>query len=332
MTVPATRQGASASAVTEAAGPARATSASEASPDGEANPDAADAVASPSALAIARTVLKALPVATVLTSLLFYFGWARSAQEARYFGIDDTALGMSVSDYVLRSVDSLYLPGTMAVAFGLVALLVHDRVLRRIDEGRTGAVARGARGLSVAWLVLPALALAGERVLPGSSQLTFPLACTVGIALAVYARHLRRLLGISAKGRYDGVLTALVGALLVLTTFWTVSAFAEVVGRGHGRQIAGNLALLTRVALYSPTDLHLDAPGVAVDRLAGADTDDKGRPVITYRYTGLRMLQYSGGRYFLLSDGWTRTHGAVIVIPDDAHLRFAFLRGPVGAG
>ena len=209
---------------------------------------------------------------------------------------------------------------------------MHERVLRGIKAGRTQAVARGARVLSLAWLVLPALALAGERVRPGSSQLTFPLACTVGIALGVYARHLRRLLGITEKGRYDGVLTALVGALLVLTTFWTVSAFAEVVGRGHGQQVAGNLALLTRVALYSPTDLHLDAPGVTLDELTGADKDDKGVPRVTYRYTGLRMLQYSGGKYFLLSDGWRRAHGAVIVIPEDAHLRFAFLRGPVGAG
>ena len=48
--------------------------------------------------------------ATLLTALAYYFGWRRERAFAGYFGIDPSVLGFSTSDYILRSVDALFVP------------------------------------------------------------------------------------------------------------------------------------------------------------------------------------------------------------------------------
>ena len=45
-----------------------------------------------------------------------------------------------------------------------------------------------------------------------------------------------------------------------------------------------------------------------------------------YRITGLRLLTQSGGRIFLLHDGWTPETGTVVVLPVDDEVRWQFSR------
>src|SRR5690348_6809754 len=40
----------------------------------------------------------------VITALLVYFGWTRSEVQSKRLGIDESILGMSTRDYLLRSV------------------------------------------------------------------------------------------------------------------------------------------------------------------------------------------------------------------------------------
>lgn len=47
---------------------------------------------------------------------------------------------------------------------------------------------------------------------------------------------------------------------------------------------------------------------------------------VRYRYEGLRLLEHTGGRYFLISDGWTRRYGVLFVVPDDGSLRLELVR------
>ena len=65
---------------------------------------------------------------TLLTSLLFYFGWARSNSTFLYFGLDPSVVGLSLQDYLLRSIGALFLPlGTLlltALVNGLTVLAV----------------------------------------------------------------------------------------------------------------------------------------------------------------------------------------------------------------
>src|SRR5512132_3026246 len=86
---------------------------------------------------------------TLLTALLFYFGWIRTNALFQYFGVDATTLGFTTQYYLLRSSEALYVPlGTLLVV-GLAALWLHSLVAtwlaarRRLDLLRGIAVALG---------------------------------------------------------------------------------------------------------------------------------------------------------------------------------------------
>ena len=102
--------------------------------------------------------------------------------------------------------------------------------------------------------------------------------------------------------------------------FWMASNYAEVLGARLARDVSGNVDELPGVTVYSSDRLFLDGPGVIEDELAG----DEGS--VRFRYLGLRLLEHTGGQFFLVSDGWTTTYGVVFVLRDDEGLRFDFVR------
>lgn len=269
------------------------------------------------------------PPLTIVTALLFYFGWARSAEQARFLGVDESILGMSTQDYLMRSISSLFLPLAAAAAIGLGWLWVHDRVLRLADDPRrVGLVTWGCRVLSVSWLALPLAGLAVSAAWPQGAGLVVPLSCTFGILLSAYAVSVSQRLPAGApeheRPAWHSALTrVLVSVLVALTLFWAVSNYAQVVGRGLGQRIAADISALPAAVMYSPTRLHLGAPGVEESVLAGARSPDR------FRYRGLRLLQRTGGRFFLLSDGWNREDGVLVIIDDDDPVRLEF--GPGAA-
>src|SRR5690349_15922216 len=65
----------------------------------------------------------------LLTALLFYFGWARTTAEARYLGFDASALGLSTSDYVLRSADTLFLSLFLLAAVLIGVQAAHPHIV-----------------------------------------------------------------------------------------------------------------------------------------------------------------------------------------------------------
>ena len=122
---------------------------------------------------------------TLITALAYYFGYRREQAFAGYFGIDSSALGFSTSDYVLRSVDALFVPVAIVllVAFGAVFLhaLAGDRLVRvdvrpiaavagfgGMQEDRWCAGALESRGYLAAHVA--GLAHAGDHYLSGVSQ------------------------------------------------------------------------------------------------------------------------------------------------------------------
>ena len=68
---------------------------------------------------LVRTLTAILLNLGVLTALLVYFGWVRSDRMAAELGIDESILRMSVEDYLLRSVRSVFVP---VLCIGLAAL------------------------------------------------------------------------------------------------------------------------------------------------------------------------------------------------------------------
>jgi hypothetical protein len=279
-----------------------------------------------------RPVLGFLANATVLTALLVYFGWRRSATQAERLGITESILGMSTRDYLLRSVRPVLvlLVGVSVVGFVWVVLdrwlvpLVRSAAERSESDGRNDRrIVWVLRTLSVSWIILPTLVWLMGFVWPALAFVLFPVSIGVGVLLMLYVTHLRRLDFVSDDAARRRNLAAQVsGALLVgVCLFWTAANYAHVEGVQLARDIIADTDQLPSVIVYSEGRLHLDGPSVAETKLSNVEGG------IQYRYRGLRLLEHTGDKYFLISDGWTPTYGVLFTLrDDDESVRIDFIR------
>lgn len=278
-----------------------------------------------------RPALAFLANVTVVTALLVYFGWRRAETQADRLGIDESILGMSTREYVLRSVGPVL---TLLVAIGVGGLIwvsverrltpklqTPDPELTDVDRPRARVAGLVVLLLGLAWLILPALAFLMGYVWPALAFVLFPVSIGGGVLLWLYATYLRQTQCGFARwlaGQRQFVIFA--GVLVLVCVFWTASNYAEVLGRQLADDFADDIAGLPGVAVYSDSRLHLDGPGVDEAQLS-----DEG--AVHYRYRGLRLLEHTGGRYFLVSDGWTPEYGVVFVLhDDDQSVRLEFVR------
>jgi hypothetical protein len=296
-------------------------------PPAPSPPPATGAAWSPTSLI--GVVSKVGPPLTIVTALLIYFGWARANAQSRAMGIDVSLFGYSTRDYVMRSVSTLYLPLLVLCGVGLAWLALH----RQVSELGTDPAGRRTLHRAGLWALIGGICVAlaalivGWR-LPDRWTLVVPLAIAGGTAVAAYGSYL---MSLSSERRGPAPSTSeramravLVGGVITLALFWELSSYATVVGRGYAHRIAQTVGSLPRVTVTSPDPLGVEAPGVteeAVTIPAGI-----GTPTIRYRTTGLRLLVSSGGRVFLLSEGWRPGNGVVVVLPDDSTLHWAFSR------
>jgi hypothetical protein len=269
---------------------------------------------------------------TLVTALAFYFGWMLTYSRAAYFGIDSSALGFSTQDYLLRSADALFVPLGAAIVLALGILWLHGHATRQLgDRRRRQRLRIAARAAGVAGAVLFALGIVSVfEPLSFSPHYLFPSASPgIGIALLAYALHLLDRVRAAEQSEIPPVADkrsrvaaiTLVGLLIVLSAFWTASTYANALGRGRAAQLAATLSARPHVTVFAPRRLSIDASGVAERRLTGEDL------AYRYRYSGLRLLIRSGGKYFLLPDRWTRSSGAAIVLADSPDYRFEFGAG-----
>src|ERR687884_1890055 len=70
---------------------------------------------------------------SVLTAVLFYFGYASSYAEYAYFGLDVDMIGLSTQDYVMRSPQPLLTPLLALVLLVVAFAGGHEWVRRRIQ-------------------------------------------------------------------------------------------------------------------------------------------------------------------------------------------------------
>jgi len=273
------------------------------------------------------------PPLTVATALLLYFGWVRTTVEAETLGVNDTVFGYTTQDYVMRSINALFLPLVVAAVVGIGALLLHGWVMRGVDAGPTSRRHRATRAVAgvllPACLAAPVLGALAEARRPDLTGLILPLAACMGVLLTSYAVTLRRRTSVdsyrwetSVELRRGRRIRVLIGVVVAATLFWWVGDFAGVVGRGLAYRIANDLGALPGVVIYSDRDLHLVGPGVGVERLSEDES------AYAFRYDGLRLLERSDGRLFLLSDRWTIAEGTMFVIADDERVRIEYAHGP----
>ncbi|MCE6997537.1 hypothetical protein LZG04_22450 [Saccharothrix sp. S26] len=115
---------------------------------------------------------------------------------------------------------------------------------------------------------------------------------------------------------------ALTFAVVSLSLFWSAGNYAEVRGVELARQYADDVSGRTAVVVYAGQRLHITAPGACEQPLA----DDGSR--YRFRYPGLRLFGKVGAKYFLVSDGWTRERGTVVVLADTDDIRVELGHGP----
>lgn len=293
-------------------------------------PEATNGGSSESRSSALKPVLGIVANVTVLTALLIYFGWQRSATHSARLGISVSIFGESTWDFLLRSVRPALV---LVLGIGLAGLawVMLDRwlvPLVKADSQRSGSprdlrLVWAMRVLSFAWIVLPVLVWLMRFVLgPALFKVIFPVSIALGVLFLLYASHLRQLdTAPDEIGRRRNVVFQYSGILLVFVClFWATANYAVVEGNRLARET--NIDLLPGVTLHSQSRLHLEGPGVSETELSEVEGDFR------YQYKGLRLLEYANGKYFLVSDGWTRKYGVVFVVPDDDKaVRLDFVRG-----
>ncbi len=273
---------------------------------------------------VLQRIVAALANVAVLTALLVYFGWVRSEVQARRLGIDESILGMSTRDYLLRSVRPVLLLLTVVALAGLFWVVIDRWLFTRLGS-------RGSDDRSFRWavrlmpagvVVLPFAAWLAGFVWPAMAFIAFPLCGAGGLLLLLYAFHLRQALPGSvplAPGR-ESLLRLFTAIIVGIAMFTSAANYATVEGTELARSFQAELPTLTRVVVYSAEDLHINAPGVRKEPLVSGD-EPSG-----FRYVGLRLLEHTGGRYFLVSDEWSARYGVVVMLADDANVRLEFVR------
>ena len=273
---------------------------------------------------VVKALLAVLVNVGVLTAMLVYFGWIRSERMASMLGIDEAILGMTVDDYVRRSVRSVVLIPVLAAAGGLAwVALDHWWRSRRLRLGADDRlVVLLARRL---WLAAIAVFVAGVSLwLVGyaATYIAAPLVCAGGVLLFLYALSLRAQLpgAVGLAPLTDGVLRGAVAVLVAVGLFWTATNFATVEGTELAQEFPRTVSTLPGVEVDSDEHLDIVAPGVETSCFGEGEST-------RYHYRGLRLLESTGGQYFLISDGWTPEYGVVVVLPADAEgIRYTFVR------
>lgn len=283
---------------------------------------------------VLRPAISLLANVAVITALLVYFGWRRSSVHAQQLGLSETVFGITTQDYLLRSVRPVLVLLIGVAVAGVLWVLLDRWLLRRLPE-RSDRRHGGDRGqrltdwvlrlLTWAWVVLPAAVYLLGFVWRALAYVLFPAAIGVGVLLLLYAAHLR---GVDAAGdahapRRVQVLRASGALIAGVCMFWTAANYAYLEGVQLARAVDEDVSDLPGVVLHSDRPLHLEGPGVTEQRVTAEAGEEPG-----YRYGGLRFLDHSGGRYFLVSDGWSRERGVVLVLPaEDPGVQVQFVRG-----
>jgi hypothetical protein len=265
---------------------------------------------------------------TLLTALLYYFGWSHAYYFFNYFGVDSSLLGFTPADYLQRSVDALFVPMTVAASAALLALWGHAVLRARISAGYRPRALR---------VLVPAMTIVGFTLAAGGLLSVFvttvlsrylaaaPLSLALGVVLLQYAVRLRRLLtvGRQKSGSAKTSEWAAVGewaavfAVVGLSLFWAANDYAAGVGRSRAMDFVSHLPTYPNVVVYSARSLSLNARGVNEVRCKDPQA------AYRFRYDGLKLVLQSGNEYLFVPGDWALDRIA-IVIPRNDSLRLEF--------
>lgn len=255
---------------------------------------------------------------TVIIGLLYYFGYIRTAALYAYFGIDIGALSFSTQDYLMRSVDALYVPlGCLMLVILAVVWLWWFAEREIIVGGRVRALRPVAYTAIVVGSVLFGLGIVGIIQPAWSWEVATPLSLGVGALLTTSGVMLvLREKKVAASTHHKASL-GLVIVIILLSLFWTANQYAQAYARGRAETLTIELKEQPGVIVDTTDRLFADAPGVTETALT-----DGGK--YKFRYRGYRVLVRSPSTVFLLPEGWTHGNGSILAVRDDESIRMQF--------
>ncbi|MGW6195255.1 hypothetical protein ACWF0M_03815 [Kribbella sp. NPDC055110] len=249
---------------------------------------------------------------TLVSALLFYFGYVSARSQYEYFGIDVDTIGLSTRDYVMRSPQPLLVPLLVITLLAVAALLLHSA----IHPTATG-VRRAAR---IAVLVL-VVGVAGLLAYPLIGRIAYyalivPAVIGLSAATLAYLTYLRRKADPSVGPQR--ILIALLAVVTVVCAFWATATTAQYSGLGLAKSDARHLNRFPVVILDTKEKLALRSPGIEETALrAGAGQ------TFNYRYRGLRLLVVGENRLFLVPANWSASN-TTLILPLDNSIRVQF--------
>jgi hypothetical protein len=301
---------------------------------------------------LAKVLGQVAAPATVISGLLYFFGYFHAFYYCDRFGVNSTILGISNRDYIIRSIDGLFIPLGVIAAVGLGLSWGYNVLPDRI------------RKLRPPWLI-PLLAIAGVLIaLNGLTRLLFatplnrgflvaPISVIVGVLLVWAVITVRRRDRAPAKpaavvaGSFGRPVPegserrappqvkdeaslrevfelTVIFVLIVGSLFWIANDYSSAAGSTRAQEVEEQLPTMPTVVIFSEKDLHLDSPGIR----DVACSDPAGDSAYHHRYDGLVLILQSSENYVVVPRTWTSTAGHAIVLPRNSigAVRLEFVR------
>ena len=250
---------------------------------------------------------------TLITALLFYFGYVSARSQYEYFGIDVDTIGLSTQDYVMRSPQPLLVPLLVLTLVAVAGLLLHNAIQSRADL----VAVQWARLTAIVVLALGVIGLFLYPVLGGLPYYALVVPVVIGLAAAGLG-YLSYLSSKLQDNRPQVVLIALLAIVTLTCAFWATATTAQYSGRGLAKADARNLDRFPVVILDTKERLHLHSPGVEETALPPA-----AGQTFNYRYRGMRLLIVGENRLFLVPRQWNASD-TTLVVPLDESIRVQF--------
>lgn len=255
------------------------------------------------------------------TALLVYYGWVRTSRQAERLGFDVSIMDLSVQDYLLKSVNVLYLPLIILLFVTFALHQVHLRVvIPTVDRSLGRPLQRYAvQAIRHSWLLWLTIGLTVALFTPSLDGFVIPGILTLTCLCLFYAASLDRR---AYRPALHSTTRWLILLILAFAVFWDTERIARIMGDSFAIQIAAEPEKLVSVTVYSPKSLNLSVPGVTETKLAEPDS------AYSFKYEGMRLVQRSGNRYFLITDRWDLNQPRVLLLRESDTVRLEFSRQP----
>ncbi len=265
--------------------------------------------------------------ATLLSALLFYFGYVSSRAQYDYFGIDVDTVSLSTQDYIMRSPQPLLVPLLILTLSGAALLALHTHTRRHSLHPQFRGRVRRAIVLGLVVLGTGLLLLFAYPLLSGwvYYPLVTPLVLALGGAVTGYGLSTLRFLDGRADSAAKTVGSAHLGVIVLMWAavasclFWATATIAEWSGLGLAQEQARNLEELPSVIVDTKERLFLPSEMCVSEMPLPSAEGQEYR----YRYWGLRLLIFGDDLMFLVPNTWD-SRDNTLVLPFDSSTRVQF--------